>query len=119
MDEDDQIRRLVAVETALRWGFTLLIWLTVGTVSLWHLQLELDLLLSHFTWATLRVGLTYNPRPFFGLTFCLALTQATLVWQSWHILFGWNQRERQRLRARVHRICARGRRHPLWRWVCQ
>ncbi|NJK34978.1 MAG: hypothetical protein HC919_08525 [Oscillatoriales cyanobacterium SM2_2_1] len=119
MSEDEQIRRLLAVDTALRWVFIAVLWLTCGTVSLWHLREELELMAAQFTWAALRVGLMYNPRPFFGLAFCLAMTQATLVWQSWHILFGVNQRERKRLLGRVHKIRTRGRQHPLWRWVCQ
>jgi hypothetical protein len=61
----------------------------------------------------------YNRFPMMGLGLCVAVTLATLVWQSSIILWGINQRERQVLVAQVKRIQSKGKSHPLWRWVCE
>lgn len=116
---DRQVQRLIEVQTYLRWMFDGLIWLTVGTASIWALRSDIELWIATFTWAALRITLMYNRFPMMGLGLCVAVTLATLVWQSSIILWGINQRERQVLVEQVKRIQAKGKSHPLWRWVCE
>jgi hypothetical protein len=59
-----------------------------------------------------------NILPTFGLTFCLGMTAAVLVWQSRNILLGLPQQEKQRLEKQVYRIRQQGQTHPLWKWIC-
>jgi succinate dehydrogenase/fumarate reductase-like Fe-S protein len=54
-----------------------------------------------------------------GLGLCVAMTLATLVWQSSIILWGVNQRERRSLIQQVQKIQEQGKSHLLWRWVCE
>ena len=116
---DRQVQRLIEVQTYLRWMFDGFIWLTVGTASIWALRSDIELWIATFTWAALRITLMYNRFPMMGLGLCVAVTLATLVWQCSIILWGINQRERQVLVEQVKRIQAKGKSHPLWRWVCE
>ncbi|MCY7332451.1 MAG: hypothetical protein LH649_07275 [Pseudanabaena sp. CAN_BIN31] len=114
-----QIQRLIEVQTYLRWMFDVFLWLTVGTASIWALRSDIELWIAAFTWAAVRMSLISNRLPMLGLGFCVAMTLATLVWQSSIILWGVNQRERRSLIQQVQKIQKQGKSHLLWRWVCE
>jgi len=114
-----QVQRLIEVQTYLRWIFDGFLWLTIGTASIWALRSDIELWIAAFTWAAVRISLAYNRLPMVGLGICVAMTLATLVWQSSIILWGVNQREKRSLVAQVKRIKEKGKSHPLWRWVCE
>lgn len=116
---DRQVQRLIEVQTYLRWIFDVFIWLTVGTASAWALRSDIELWVASFTWAAVRISLTYNRLPMMGLGLCVAMTLATLVWQSTIILFGISPSERRSLTNQVKRIKEKGKSHLLWRWVCE
>ncbi|PZO40047.1 MAG: hypothetical protein DCF19_12745 [Pseudanabaena frigida] len=116
---DRQVQRLIEVQTYLRWIFDGFLWLTVGTASIWALRSDIELWIATFTWAAVRLTLAYNRLPMLGLGICVAMTFATLVWQSSIILWGVNQRERRSLIKQVKKIQEKGKSHPLWRWVCE
>lgn len=116
---DRQVQRLIEVQTYLRWIFDVFIWLTVGTASAWALRSDIELWVASFTWAAVRISLTYNRLPMMGLGLCVAMTLATLVWQSCIILFGISPSERRSLTNQVKRIKEKGKSHLLWRWVCE
>ncbi len=116
---DRQVQRLIEVQTYLRWIFDGFLWLTVGTASIWALRSEIELWMASFTWAAVRMTLAYNRLPMLGIGLCVAMTLATLVWQSSLILWGVNQRERRSLIDQVKKIREKGKNHPLWRWVCE
>ena len=96
------------------WWRTLVLWLTIGTLSLWSLRKELAVLQQHFTWTAVRYGLAYNRLAAVGLGLCIGLTVALLVGESRHILFGLSNTERQRLQKLQHQIEQQGHDHPLW-----
>ncbi|GBO54282.1 hypothetical protein APA_2230 [Pseudanabaena sp. lw0831] len=114
-----QVQRLIEVQTYLRWIFDGFLWLTIGTASIWALRADIELWIAAFTWAGVRITLAYNRLPMMGLGICVAMTLATLVWQSSIILWGVNQREKRSLIDQVKRIKDKGKSHPLWRWVCE
>jgi hypothetical protein len=114
-----QVQRLIEVQTYLRWMFDGFLWLTVGTASIWALRSDIGLWIATFTWAAVRITLAYNRLPMLGLGICIAMTLATLVWQSSIILWGVNPRERRSLIDQVKKIQNKGKSHPLWRWVCE
>jgi len=114
-----QVQRLIEVQTYLRWMFDVFLWLTVGTASIWALRSDIELWIAAFTWAAVRMSLISNRLPMLGLGLCVAMTLATLVWQSSIILWGVNQRERRSLIQQVQKIQEQGKSHLLWRWVCE
>jgi hypothetical protein len=114
-----QVRKLHQLTIYGRWLFVLLLWLSIGALSLWGLRAEIALWRQHFTWAALRYGLAYNRLPTLGLGLCIGMTTAVLVWQSRNILWGMSHTEQKRLEQQVRRIRQQGSSHPLWKWVCQ
>lgn len=114
-----QVQRLHEYTVAARWLLVLFLWLSVGSLSLWALRGEIQLLLNHFTWAALRYGLSlrYHFFPSLGFIFCVSMTVAVLVWQSRNILFGMPPDERSRLEEQVLRIRQQGASHPLWKLI--
>ena len=114
-----QVQRLIEVQTYLRWILDGFLWLTVGTASAWALRTDIELWIATFTWAAVRISLNYNRLPMLGLGFCVAMTLATLVWQSTIILFGVSPSERRSLIKQVKRIKEKGKSHLLWKWVCE
>ncbi len=113
-----QVHRLHQLTVYGRWIFASILWLTVGTLSLWGLRYPISLAVEHFTWAALRYGLVFNRLPALGLFLCLGVTLSTLVWQLRNWLFGLPKRDRLRLEQQVLRIRQQGNSHPLWKWVC-
>jgi hypothetical protein len=118
---EQEVQRLHEYTVAARWVLVLVLWLTVGSFSLWALRSDIRLLYQHFTWASLRYALSmrYNPIPALGLTFTVSMTLAVLVWQSRNILFGMPDSERSRLEQQLLRIRQQGSSHPLWKWIVQ
>ncbi|CAA9562014.1 FIG00870315: hypothetical protein [uncultured Synechococcales cyanobacterium] len=114
VQEIEQLHRLSVYG---RWLVVCLLWLTVGTLSLWNLRSAIQLLLDYFTWAAVRYGIIYNRLPSLGLIFCIAMTVSVLVWQTRNILWGRPRREQKRLEQQVLRIRQQGPSHPLWKFV--
>ena len=114
-----QVQKLHYLTVYGRWLVVALLWLTIGSLSLWSLRSEIALWQQYFTWVAVRYGLFYNPLPTFGLALCIGMTVSVLVWQSRNILLGLPQQEQQRLEQQVHKIRQQGPSHPLWKRVCQ
>jgi hypothetical protein len=111
---DYLLERLRSVVIRRWWWRTLLLWLTVGSFSLWALREEFMLLQQHFTWTAVRYGLAYHRLAALGLGLCVGLTVALLVGESRHILLGMSDAERQRLQRLHQQIEQKGQKHPLW-----
>lgn len=114
-----QVQRLHQLTVYGRWLVVVILWITLGSLSLWGWRYELSLLRSHFTWSAVRYGIFFNPLPALGLALCIAMSVSVLVWQSRNILLGIPRQEQRRLEQQVHRICQQGASHPLWKWVCK
>lgn len=113
-----QVQKLHHLTVYGRWLVVALLWLTIGSLSLWGLRSEIALWQQYFTWVAVRYGLFYNPLPTFGLALCIGMTVSVLVWQSRNILLGLPHQEQQRLEQQVHKIRQQGPSHPLWKRVC-
>lgn len=114
-----QVQKLYQLIVYGRWLVVALLWLSVGSLSLWGLRSEIALLLQYFTWVAVRFGLYYNPLPTLGLTFCIVMTISVIVWHSRNILLGLPPQEQKRLEQQVHKIRQQGATHPLWKWICE
>ena len=114
-----QLQRLHRLTVYGRWLFVILLWVSIGFLSLRGLRLEIVLWRQYFTWVAVRYGLYYNPVSTVGLAFCIGMTVSVLVWQSRNILMGLPRPEIRRLEQQVCRIRQQGPSHPLWKWVCQ
>lgn len=114
-----QVQKLYQLIVYGRWLVVALLWLTVGSLSLWGLRSEIALLRQYFTWVAVRFGLYYNPLPTLGLTFCIVMTISVIVWHSRNILIGLSPQEQKRLEQQVHKIRQQGATHPLWKWICE
>jgi hypothetical protein len=114
-----QVQRLHQLTVYGRWLTTLGLWVIITPFALWNLQSEIALWRQYFTWVSLRYGIYYHPFAAIGLSFCIGMTAAVLVWQSRNILFGISKAEKQRLEEQVLKIRQQGKSHPLWKWVCQ
>jgi hypothetical protein len=114
-----QVQRLHKLTVYARWMLNGILWVTLAPLSLWGLRYEISLLRSHFTWVAVRYGIFFNPLPAIGLSFCIGMTVAVLVWHSRNILLGIPQPEQRRLEQQVCRISQQGSTHPLWKWVCK
>jgi hypothetical protein len=112
-----QVERLHQLSVCGRWLVVGIIWISIGSFSLWNLRYPISLLREDFTWAALRYGLAFNPLSAAGFGLCVGMTTAVLVWQSRNILLGLPESERRRLETQVRRIRQQGANHPLWKWM--
>ncbi len=114
-----QVQKLHRLTVYSRWLFVACLWLFLAPLCLWELRGEIALWRQYFTWVAVRYGLFYHPLATLGLSFCIGMTVAVLVWQSRNIILGLPQQEKERLEQQVCRIRQQGPSHPLWKWVCQ
>jgi hypothetical protein len=114
-----QVQRLHQLTVYGRWLFVSFLWLTIIPFCLWDLRSEIALWQQYFTWVAVRFGLLYHPLSTLGLSFCIGMTVAVLVWQSRNILIGLPQQEKERLEKQVCRIRQQGPSHPLWKYICE
>jgi hypothetical protein len=112
-----QIDRLHQLNIYGRWVTIGLLWATVGAYSLWELRYPIELISEDFTWSAVKYGLSFQPLPALGLSLCIGIMSATLVWQSRNIIWGIPKHEQERLIKQVCRIRQQGSSHPLWKWV--
>lgn len=112
-----QVERLHRLTVYFRWLFVAFLWLTVAPLALWSLRSDLALWQQYFTWTAVRYALYFNPLAAVGLSFCIGMTLAVLIWQSRNILWGLPADEKKRLENQVIRIRNQGQSHPLWKWV--
>ncbi|WP_341736894.1 hypothetical protein [Microcoleus sp. CAWBG640] len=114
-----EVQRLHKLTVYGRWLTVILLWLSVGSLSIWALRDEIALWIENFTWAAVRYGLYFHRWPTLGLGLCLGMTLGVLTWQGRNIARGLPIREKQRLEQQVSRIRQQGPSHPLWKWVCR
>ncbi|OAB57834.1 hypothetical protein AY600_16870 [Phormidium willei BDU 130791] len=112
-----QLHRLHRLTVVARWLLVILLWLSLGLISLWTLRPEIALWLDHFTWVALWYAFRHYPWAALGLSICVGWTVSVLVWQSRNIIWGMPDLERRRLEHQLWRIRANGTQHPLWKWV--
>ncbi|MGB3403728.1 MAG: hypothetical protein WBA77_13650 [Microcoleaceae cyanobacterium] len=117
MTNNTEIQRLHRLIVWGRWVVVILLWITVAPLSLRQLQPEIALWRSHFTWTAVRYGLAHHRLATVGLSLCIGLTTAVLVWQSRNILMGFPPEYQKRLEKQVRQIRQQGSSHPLWKWV--
>jgi hypothetical protein len=114
-----QVERLYQLTVYGRWLVVGLLWVCVGSLSLWGLRDEIPLWLDYFTWTAVRYSLAYNRLSALGLALCIGATLAVLIWQSRNMLVGMPPDEIKRLERQVIKIRQQGKSHPLWRRVCR
>jgi len=114
-----QVQRLYRLIIYCKWLIVVLLWCSVGSLSIWSLRREISLWVDYFTWVSVRYALAYYKLPTLGLSLCLGTTTAILVWQSRNILWGISPGEQKRLEKQVRQINHKGKTHPLWKWVIQ
>lgn len=124
LNDDDQtfnlqVKRLHQLTVYCRWLFVAVIWITIGSLSLWGFRYPITLMLEHFTWAALLYGIVFHRLAAIGIATCIGVTTAVLVWQSRNILMGIPSKELHRLEQQVCRIRQQGPSHPLWQWICK
>ncbi|WP_017305537.1 hypothetical protein [Spirulina subsalsa] len=96
-DVQVQVQRLQQLMIYGRWLFVGGCWLIIAPIALLFLQEEISLLQDHFTWATIRYSLEFNPIPSFSIGFCLAITVAVIVGQVTKKVLGLSPREKYQL----------------------
>jgi hypothetical protein len=116
--QQQTLQRLHRLTVYGRWLVVLLVWLTLGSSSLWQLRFRIQLLIDSFTWVAVRYGLAYHQGATLGLAICMGMTLAVLVWHSRNLLFGLPKEDQLRLQLQAERIRQQGPTHPLWHWVC-
>ena len=99
------------------WRLTVIVWLTVGPLTLWQLRSEISLLLDYFTWTSVYYGLKYNFLGSLGFFFCVGLASTLMVREIRHLTFGLSTIERKRLENQLAQIQRQGASHPLWSLV--
>lgn len=116
-DFQHQVTRLYLLSIYGRWLFVAVSWLTLGVYALWNLREEIAICLDYFTWAALYYGLHFNFVPTLCLAFCIGVTVSVLVWQSRNLIWGLPADEKRQLERQVKKIVAKGKKHPLWKWI--
>jgi hypothetical protein len=114
-----EVQRLHKLTVYGRWLTVILLWISIGSLSIWGLRDEIALWIENLTWAAVRYGLYFHHWPTLGLGLCLGMTLAVLTWQGRNLVWGLPLREKQRLEEQVRRIREQGPSHPLWKWVCR
>ncbi|WP_229639896.1 hypothetical protein [Waterburya agarophytonicola] len=116
-DFQQKVHRLHQLSIYLRWLVVLSSWLTLGIYAIWNLREEIALCLDYFTWAAVYYGLHFNFLPTLCLAFCIGMTVSVLLWQSRNAIWGLPEVEKRKLEKQVQKINARGKKHPLWKWI--
>lgn len=114
----NQVQRLHRLTVYFRWLFVLVLWLVVAPLAIWDLRTDIQLWREHFTWTAVRYALYFRPLATLGLSLCIGMTMAVLIWQSRNIIWGLPEHEQKRLEQQVMRIRNQGSSHPLWKWIC-
>ncbi len=99
------------------WRLTVLVWLTIGPLTLWQLRSEISLLLDYFTWTSVYYGLKYNFWGAVGFFVCVGLAITLLIREIRHLTLGISPIERKRLENQLSQIRRQGSSHPLWSLV--
>ncbi|MGJ3245939.1 MAG: hypothetical protein ACFE0I_07695 [Elainellaceae cyanobacterium] len=114
-----EMERLYRLTVYGRWMVVVVLWLVIGSISLWALRDEIDRWFDYFTWTAVRYSLAFNPLAAVGISICLGSTVGLLVWQSRNILMGVSPEQTRRLENQLIKIRQQGSSHPLWMWVCR
>ncbi|MBV5260587.1 hypothetical protein FLX56_19430 [Synechococcus moorigangaii CMS01] len=105
--------KLVKLTIFGRWLMVVLLWLILGSYSVWALRPEFPLWQDYLTWAVVRLSLGYHFWASVALSICIAYTCGVLVWHSQKLLRGWSAQERYRFNQWAERL-AQNRHHWLW-----
>ena len=116
-DFERKVVKLHRLTVYARWLCVAVSWLTLGSYALWHLRAEITLWFDYFTWAAVYYGFHFNPIPTICLAFCVGITVSVLIWQSRNIIWGLPAHEQRQLERTVKKIQAKGKKHPLWKWI--
>jgi hypothetical protein len=114
-----QVKRLHQLTVYSRWLFVGVLWLVIAPLCIWHLWSEFELWRDYFTWTAVRYTIVFNRLASMGLILCVAWTISVLIWQSRQMLWGMSRAERRSLEKQVLKIRQRGKRHWLWKCVCE
>lgn len=95
----------------------MVVWLTIGPLTLWQLRSEISLLLDYFTWTAVYYGLKYNFLGALGFFTCAGLAITLLVREIRHLILGLSPIERKHLEKQLAQIRRQGPSHPLWSLV--
>ncbi len=117
-DFQEELVRLHRLSVRGRWAIIGILWLIFIPLSVWIMRDDIRLMREHFTWASLRYSLAFQPIASFGLVISSGLTLGVLLWQSRNILLGLSDHDLNILEKRLIRIRKQGKSHPLWTWVC-
>ncbi len=112
-----KVDRLHRFSVYMRWGFAIILWITVFPLCLWSLRREISLWFDYWTWAAVFYALLAHPFAALGLFFCVGMTLSVLVWQSRNIIWGMPRSEVLLLTRQLRRIQTSGLKHPLWKWI--
>lgn len=112
-----QVAKLQQLEVWRRWISMLLMWLTLGSWSLWELRESIVILREYFSWSGVVYGGYFHLGGGCGLLFCVLSTCSSLVWQIGHFFGQLSAKERHQLEVRVQQIQASKKENWLWRWI--
>lgn len=113
-----EIEKLHRLTVYGRWVVVIILWLTIIPPSLWQLRETIALCLEYCTWSAIRIGLQYHPWATVGISFCVGMLTATLVWQSMNILRGGlSPRQKLYLKKQILKIRRRGGKYWLYRYL--
>ncbi len=112
-----QVAKLQQLEVWRRWLSMLLMWLTLGSWSLWELRESIVILREYFSWSGVVYGCYFHLGGGCGLLFCVLSTCSSLVWQIGHVSGQLSAKERHQLEVRVQQIQASKKENWLWRWI--
>ncbi|MCS6941584.1 MAG: hypothetical protein NZ901_01110 [Geminocystis sp.] len=106
---EEEIEKLHRLTVYGRWVVVIILWLLLMPPSLWRLRETIALCLEYCTWSAIRIGLEFHPWATLGISFCVGILTATLVWQSLNILRGGlSPRQKLYLTKQILRIRRRG-----------
>ncbi len=114
-----QVKKLHQLTVYARWIVVLILWMTVGIISIHGFNYPITLLRENFTWAALKYGIYGYKFPALGLGLCIGMTCSVLIWQTRNLIFGLPQSEKQKLQQQVYHIRQQGSTHPLWKLICR
>ena len=112
-----KVEKLYKLTLYCRWIIIICSWLTFGLYGIWGLRKEISLWLDYFTWVAVRYGLAFNLLPTLCLSICLWLTVSTLYWQIKNKYWGLSRRDKRDLEKQVKKILAKGKKHPLYKFI--
>lgn len=116
---EPKIQKIYRINLYLKWITVLIFWLSFGLFGMWELREEIALWQQYFTWSALRYALVYHRLAAIALSICIGLTVGLLITQSRDLLWGISDQEKYRLQQEIDKICAKGKSHPFYKFLCK